>query len=687
MRLRYFSFIFLTLTFVFVSSGFIQERAEQLYQSAIYKEEVEGNLQEAIDLYKKILVKFPENREISAKAQLHIGLCYEKLGLKRAEEAFQNVVDNYPEQIETVKVAKEKLATILRAQSVIKRGDEEFKITKVHKEERRYGGLSPDGKKLALVDYMERGDLYIRDISIGKETLIFSDPTEIIDIYWSPDSKKIAFVRVNLDICIIPIEGGQPKTVVKSDPELEKTGDYIWPSGWTYDGKKVVFYDTSKGLFAVPESGGEGEEIFLFKDPKTAKKFKNMALSPDGKFIAYDLIENGNKDIYVMHVESGESVRITHNPATDRGARWSYDGKWIAFGSQRTGKNEIWVVRITSDGKPGSDPIQITRGGAEGGGWLQDGRFSYSTRKEVVHIFTANIDGSEEMQLTKYTDWNIFPRWSPDGKKIAFVTDYGEERRLAVWVVPSEGGEAKLLAVGQDQTWSPDGKYIAFVPYTGLPPKKAIISIVPAEGGKPKELMAYDGWLRCMDWSPDGKKIVFSYKKREFDKDPIPDSREGIEDIFIVSVDGGEPVRLTKRDKKGFQYTSTRWSPDGNKIAFRSLDYDSWEKGEKAEPISLWIMDIKGGEPKLVTPELGGWHLCWSPDGEYIVSSKREESSKGPWGAGQRIYRVSIDGGAPEDMNIIGYGPDLSQDGKKIAFARSVDYGEEYWIVENFLPE
>ncbi|GAG54046.1 unnamed protein product, partial [marine sediment metagenome] len=57
-----------------------QQTAGELFEKALYMEEAKGDLQTAIDLYQKILKRFPENREVAAKAQLHIGICYEKLG-------------------------------------------------------------------------------------------------------------------------------------------------------------------------------------------------------------------------------------------------------------------------------------------------------------------------------------------------------------------------------------------------------------------------------------------------------------------------------------------------------------------------------------------------------------------------------------------------------------------------------
>ncbi|MCK7478332.1 MAG: tetratricopeptide repeat protein [Candidatus Moduliflexus flocculans] len=65
-------------------------------KAGLYEEEVGGDLQKAIAIYQDLLKRFPGSREVAAKAQLHIGLCYEKLGTREAEKAFQRVIDNYP---------------------------------------------------------------------------------------------------------------------------------------------------------------------------------------------------------------------------------------------------------------------------------------------------------------------------------------------------------------------------------------------------------------------------------------------------------------------------------------------------------------------------------------------------------------------------------------------------------------
>ncbi len=116
----YFCFFVLVLSFLLLHDNLSsQQTAGEMFEKALYLEEAKGELEKAIDLYKKILEQFTDNREVAAKAQLHVGLCYEKLGLKEAPKAYRKVVENFPEQIETVKIAKEKLSVIERAQNVI----------------------------------------------------------------------------------------------------------------------------------------------------------------------------------------------------------------------------------------------------------------------------------------------------------------------------------------------------------------------------------------------------------------------------------------------------------------------------------------------------------------------------------------------------------------------------------------
>ena len=131
-------------------SSFAQT-AEELLPKATQLEEVKGELEQAIEVYQSIVTRFPENRAIAAKAQFHIGLCYEKLGLKEAQKAYQKVVDSYPEQTEVVKVANEKLSILLRAKEVIKKGEEQYKLSKIYSGLSYPSSMSPDGKKLALL--------------------------------------------------------------------------------------------------------------------------------------------------------------------------------------------------------------------------------------------------------------------------------------------------------------------------------------------------------------------------------------------------------------------------------------------------------------------------------------------------------------------------------------------------------
>jgi tetratricopeptide (TPR) repeat protein len=204
-----FIIVLVSLFLIFASSA--AQNGYDLFQKALAKERGEGNLEEAISLYQKVVAE-TKDESLAAKAQLRIGICYEKLGLKEAQKAFQKVIDNYPSQTETVKVAKEKLSILVKARTVLKKGDQEFRIRKVW-DYARMGGRgnmgrpSPDGRYLLYWD-MYSPNVCALEFATKKKHLITKEKVwsasrepsskKPIEFHWggsiwSPDTKKVAY--------------------------------------------------------------------------------------------------------------------------------------------------------------------------------------------------------------------------------------------------------------------------------------------------------------------------------------------------------------------------------------------------------------------------------------------------------------------------------------------------------------
>jgi Tol biopolymer transport system component len=659
---------------IFNFLGFFQQSAEQLFQAGIYQEEVGGDLQKAIELYEQILKQFPENREIAAKAQLQIGLCYEKLGYEEAEKAFKKVVENYPDQTEAVKQAKEKLSILQRARAIVEKEDQGIKMTQIHVNREKYYAyrISPDGKKLA--NLTRESDIWITDIDGGNEAQITHTGVEFW-FSWAPDSQKLVSADGSYDIKLVSVQGETPKTLIEYADVDEEYG-IVFPSSWSPDSQNINCWSFKKGLFAVPISGGEWKEIWGYSSPEQAQTHSWLALSPNQEFLVYSDTA-GNKDIYIVPVDGGEPTQITDHPAKDLGYQWSYDGRWLLFVSDRSGTEAYWIIGITPEGKRRGDPFQAhllsedSPNWPSWASWTQKNQIAFSYKKTVSNIFVSKADGSEKIQLTNMEYADFEPRWSPDGNSIAFTSDRGEKR--AIWLMPAQGGQPKKISGRltdrfgvsgvHNIAWHPNGRMISCVVPGSEDEDRGMWTIDIESGSAQRIPFEIFDMVQGTDWSPDGKRIAFCF----FNKNP---------NIYTISAEGGEAEILAKVEEDNLSCGGPHWSPDGRKIAF------SDDTGR------IWVANSEGGDPQAITEAIkeksygtiwGAWVVGWSPDGKNIIFWRGE-------GKEWIYYSVPSQGGELKKMDVEAYG-DLSPDGKKTVYAKTIKGINQYWLIENFLPE
>ena len=185
------------------------------------------------------------------------------------------------------------------------------------------------------------------------------------------------------------------------------------------------------------------------------------------------------------------------------------------------------------------------------------------------------------------------PRWSPDGRWLAFASTRGEDTKApaALYVLPAEGGEARKLTAQKENVesivWSPDSTRIAFT-------ARVRDDAYEEEDDRKREPRRFTRVFHKLDsvgWTGDRRKH-----------------------IFVVEIDGGEATQLTSGD---FEHASPAWSPDGKQIVFDGLRDERWD----TELINrLYVVDATGGEPKALTGDGGSYESpAFSPDGSRIA--------------------------------------------------------------------
>jgi dipeptidyl aminopeptidase/acylaminoacyl peptidase len=293
------------------------------------------------------------------------------------------------------------------------------------------------------------------------------------------------------------------------------------------------------------------------------------------------------------------------------------------------------------------------------------------------NLWLAKWDGSENRALTFGNKGASHPRWSPDGKWIAFLSGREEENEIdQLWILPIGGGEAEKLTNLKgnvdDFAWSRDSKRIVLVIHDPDPrepekkekEKKTVPPIVIDRFQFKQDIDGYltnrYSHLQLLDltsrklgpltsgkhddglpaWSPDGKEIAFVTKRGD-----DPDRSENW-DVWLISAQPGAKERqLTtspEADAQPYWESAPAWSPDGKTIAY--IHGGDPKKIEYAVH-SLAVIPAAGGEAKVLTQNLDRNVLQphWSPDGKSVFCVLEDDGA-------QRLVRVPAEGGAPETV-------------------------------------
>ncbi|HEV8574805.1 MAG TPA: S9 family peptidase [Dehalococcoidia bacterium] len=311
-------------------------------------------------------------------------------------------------------------------------------------------------------------------------------------------------------------------------------------------------------------------------------------------------------------------------------------------------------------------------------------------------VYVAPIDGRENSRRFTQGNKDHSPRWSPDGRYLAFVSDRGEKNQL--FVAPLGGGEARQVTKAKfgisSPAWSPDSKRVACMARTGeyketkerspveksaprvirdlrykldgigfFDARRTHIFVVDVETGDEKQITDGDWYDDQPAWSPDGKTIAFVS-----DRAPERHQRQWRSDVWIVPSGGGRTRKIT--DSNGAA-VSPAYSPDGRNIAF--VGHEHGDAGS-SKNIHLLVVPAAGGEPRSVSapldrsvagwPPMGGRTFEWTRDGQALWFIAADRGAMAVYRAGTANGSVSklVDG----ERQIESFA--LSPDGRKAVF-------------------
>jgi len=454
----------------------------------------------------------------------------------------------------------------------------------------RSGNMATDGSQIY---FNQESSTPIRQVSVnGGETAEFhtSIPASVFDI--SPDHSQLLAISdcyegQNCLPWAFPLPAGSPR----------RLGNVVATSGsvkWSTDGKWLAFAHDGNELWLAKADGSDPRKLVNVKGD-----VMRPAFSPDStkiRFTIFDAVAHTSSIWEVLSDGSNlhQILPAWRNPPNECCGIWTPDGRWFIFRTSSTttaidvvfGAGDIYAVPDSTGifHRAASTPTQLTFGPTR----YQIG----ATTPDGQKLLATAIEEHQELVRYDAASKTFVPylggmaakdvAFAQDGKRIAYV-------RLSdstLWTSRVDGSEQVELTYPPERAalprWSPDGKQVAFMhAQTGKPWKAALI---PAQGGTPEDLIPENPTEGDPNWSPDGSSIVFATG--------YPGN--GTADIRILDLHTRKVSQLPGSNNM----FSPRWSPDGRYLAALNLETRSTKiliYEFKTQKWSDWITDSNVG--------------------------------------------------------------------------------------------
>jgi Tol biopolymer transport system component len=528
--------------------------------------------------------------------------------------------------------------------------------------------LSPDGQLLAYAG-REAGRWHIELLRVGEPRSIrLAGNTAIDDVQpaFSPDGLSLAFRSSR--------EGGGLFVVSATGEGARRVADRGWNPSWSPDGSELAFatqpvFDTPydrpapSELWAVGVADGRLRRV-------SAGDAVQPAWSPHGQRIAFwGLVKGGSRrDLWTVPADGGPASPVTEDEAVDWSPAWSPDGRQLYFSSDRGGSMNLWRVAIDErSGRVLGAPEAVTTPAtfAHHASFAREGgRLAYVSTSQEQELQRVAFDpragrvSGEPLPIARDLRRMSLPAVSPDGEWVVVSRSEPQEDLLLLRL---DGSERRLLTDDayrdRGPRFSPDGRQVAFYSNRG---GHYEVWAVSRAGGEPRQLTRDPARrnVRYPVWSPDGARLLFS--------------RPGVTGQVVDAKAGPDapPLReLPPYLDPGFEFVPLDWSPDGGLIAGMLVSAG----GERG---GLAVFDL--GRGRYVKVADFGTYPQWLPDSRRLVFQGPTPADRSPVeGSPDRESLFVVDcpsGRVSEILGVPEVGlayPAVSRDGRTLVFVRS----------------